>query len=36
MGLNDLQVYQLGLTLGEEVWQIVINWDFFTKDTVGK
>lgn len=36
MGLNDLQIYQLAMTLGEQVWSIVIRWDFFAKDTIGK
>jgi len=36
MKLKELQVYQLSMRLGEEVWNIVIKWDFFAKDTVGK
>ena len=36
MKLEDLQVYNLSMQLGEEVWNIVIKWDDFTKDTVGK
>ena len=36
MGLNDLQIYQLAMTLGEQVWAIVNKWDYFAKDTVGK
>jgi four helix bundle protein len=36
MRLDDLRVYQLSMTLGEDVWNIVIKWDYFSKDTIGK
>jgi len=36
MKLEDLQVYQLSMELGEKVWEVVIDWDYFLKDTVGK
>lgn len=36
MELEELQIYQLSMTMAEEVWNIVINWDYFPKDTVGK
>jgi four helix bundle protein len=36
MKLDELQVYQLSMEIGEKVWKIVIQWDFFTKDTIGK
>ncbi len=36
MKLEDLQVYQLSLEIGESVWKIVNTWDYFVKDTVGK
>jgi four helix bundle protein len=36
MKLEELQVYQLSMKLGEEVWNIVIKWDFLAKDTIGK
>ena len=36
MKLEELQVYQLSMKLGDEVWNIVIQWDFFAKDTIGK
>ncbi|WP_065814283.1 four helix bundle protein [Fibrella aestuarina] len=35
MGINELQVYQLAMTLGEHVWGIVANWDSFAKQTLG-
>ena len=28
--------YQLSETLADEIWTIVINWNYFEKDTVGK
>jgi four helix bundle protein len=31
-----LQVYQLSEKLADNVWNIVIAWDSFAKDTVGK
>ncbi len=36
MKLEELQVYQLSMELGEKIWKIVINWDYFHKDTVGR
>ncbi len=33
---EDLQVYQLAEKLANEIWQIVKQWDYFTKDTIGK
>jgi len=34
--LNDVQPYKTALKLSNYVWEIVIRWDYFTKDTVGK
>lgn len=36
MKLEELQVYQLSMELGEKVWKIVVVWDYFLKDTIGK
>ena len=36
MRLEELHVYQLSMEIGEKVWNIVINWDYFLKDTIGK
>jgi four helix bundle protein len=36
MKLEELLVYQLSMKLGDEVWNIVIKWDFFARDTIGK
>ena len=36
MKLEELRVYQMSMEIREEVWDIVIKWDYFAKDTVGK
>jgi len=36
MKLEDLQVYQLSMGIGEKVWDNVINWNYFDRDTIGK
>ena len=34
--LNDISSYRKAFHLSNEVWNIVIQWNFFEKDTVGK
>lgn len=34
--LNDVQPYKTAFNLSNYVWEIVIRWDYFAKDTVGK
>ena len=36
MLLEDLNVYRLAMEIGEETWKIVIGWDFFARNTLGK
>jgi four helix bundle protein len=36
MDLEQLQVYNLAMELGDKVWKIVEKWTYFEKDTVGK
>ena len=36
MKLEELQVYMLSMAIAEKIWTIVIEWDYFTKDTIGK
>jgi len=36
MKLEELNVYKLSMEIGEKVWDIVITWDYFAKDTMGK
>lgn len=34
--IEELNVYNLSMEIGEKVWTIIDKWDFFAKDTVGK
>lgn len=34
--LNDISSYKISFHLSNYVWNAIINWDYFTKDTVGK
>jgi len=34
--LDDLEVYQLADSFGNEIWLKVIQWDHFAKGTIGK
>lgn len=34
--LEDFRTYNLAMALGEAVWTIVSEWNYFEKDTVGK
>ncbi|RJP62138.1 MAG: four helix bundle protein [Ignavibacteriales bacterium] len=36
MKLEEFRVYQLSMSIAEEIWNLVYNWDYFAKDTVGK
>jgi len=36
MKLEELQVYQIAMEIGEKAWGIVNEWDYFSKDTIGK
>lgn len=36
MKLEDLEIYNLSMDLSDEVWEIVMKWDYFPKDTIGK
>ncbi|PCJ81859.1 MAG: four helix bundle protein [Flavobacteriales bacterium] len=36
MELEELRVYKQSMELGDQVWGIVEQWDWFAKDTVGK
>jgi len=33
--LGDLEIYQLALEIGEQVWNIVDKWQYFSKKAVG-
>ena len=34
--LNDITAYRESFNLSNKIWSIVISWDYFAKDTVGK
>jgi len=34
--LNDLNAYKTSFNLSNYTWSVVINWDYFSKDTIGK
>jgi four helix bundle protein len=36
VGFQDLKVYQLAEQLADDVWDIVLTWNVFAKDTTGK
>ena len=35
-GFENLRVYQLTEEVGDLIWDIVISWDRFARDTIGK
>jgi len=36
MELEELRVYHQSMELGEKAWNIIQQWDLFSKDTIGK
>ncbi|WDF76690.1 four helix bundle protein [Mucilaginibacter sp. KACC 22773] len=34
--LEDLEIYNLSQIFGEQIWELVIKWDYLAKDTIGK
>ena len=36
MKLEDLQVYDLAMQLGERIWKIAEGWSYFERVTIGK
>ena len=34
--LGDISAYKIAFILSNYVWDVVIKWDYFAKDTVGK
>jgi len=34
--LEDLDVYNLAESFSNEIWFVVLDWDYFAKDTLGK
>ena len=35
MNLQDLHIYSLSLDLSNQIWKIVMGWDYFAKSTIG-
>jgi four helix bundle protein len=33
---ENLQIYRLAEKLSDQLWKIVVRWDVFARDTVGK
>lgn len=36
LSLKDLNSYSISFDLSNYIWDIVVKWDYFAKDTVGK
>lgn len=36
MKLEYLEIYNLSMNFSDKVWDLVISWDYFVKDTIGK
>jgi len=34
--INDLEIYREAMRVGELIWELVADWPYFAKDTVGK
>ena len=34
--LNDIEAYRIVFKLSNHVWDLILKWDYFAKDTVGK
>lgn len=34
--LEKLEVYNLAESFSDKIWNIILSWDYFTKDTIGK
>ncbi len=36
MKIEDLEIYNLSMNLSDKIWNLVCQWEYFAKDTVGK
>ena len=36
LGIEDIKAYQIAYELSNYVWSIVIKWNYFARDTIGK
>jgi len=36
MKLEELRIYTLSMEMAEKIWDIVVEWNYFEKDTIGR
>ena len=36
MRFEELEVYQMAMDMAEKVWDLIRDWDYFARDTIGK
>ena len=36
LSFNDIEAYKIAFNLSNLVWDTILKWDYFAKDTVGK
>ena len=36
MKVEELHIYQMAISLGEEIWKLAESWNYYIKDTIGK
>ena len=36
LSIEDLEGFNLANSIGQNIWDIVINWKYFERDTIGK
>lgn len=36
LSLNDIVAYKRSFLLSNYIWKIILSWDYFSKDTIGK
>lgn len=36
LSLNDVSAYKIAFHLSNYIWSIILKWDYFAKDTIGK
>ena len=34
--IDDMEIYKIAMTIGEDVWNLADPWDYWKKDTIGK
>ncbi len=34
--IDDLEIYQIAMDIGDKVWNVADTWDYWKKDTIGK